>query len=196
MPHVLLVDNHDSFTQTIAAYCRMAGASVDIVLNDCASLQNIATYQATHLLISPGPGNPQHAGQSLALIAAYHQQLPILGICLGHQCLAAFFGAEIVSATRLMHGYTSQIWHNNTALFADTPNPIRAMRYHSLIVDRESLPSCLEVTAWADDPGIGKEIMAIQHRAYPLYGVQYHPEAYLSEHGLHLIQRFLATKAK
>lgn len=184
---ILVIDNYDSFTYNLAQYFQILGQDVRVFKNDAISLDEISGLNPQHLVISPGPNRPENAGISLAVIEHFYQRLPILGICLGHQCLAHYFGASIIQAPEIIHGKTSAISHHKQGLFHNLPNPFAATRYHSLAVDITTLPSCFAIDAWA-----GETIMAISHRQYPLYGLQFHPEAILSEHGLELLTHFLA----
>ncbi|MDP1602437.1 MAG: aminodeoxychorismate/anthranilate synthase component II [Legionella sp.] len=183
---LLVIDNYDSFTYNLVQYFQCLNQKVVVFSNDAISINDIPKLAPTHLVISPGPNAPEDAGISLEVIKHYGQTLPILGICLGHQCLAHAFGAKIITAPEIIHGKTSAIHHNSHGLFRGLPTPFKAMRYHSLAVDQTSLPDCLTVDAWTDDT-----IMAISHRQYPLFGLQFHPESILSEHGLHLLAQFI-----
>ncbi|ASQ45512.1 anthranilate synthase component II [Legionella clemsonensis] len=183
---LLIIDNYDSFTYNLVQYFQSLNQHVLVYANDRITLSDIETLQPQYLVISPGPKGPQDAGISLSAIERFHRQISILGICLGHQCLAYAFGASIVRAPTIMHGKTSAIIHCNQGLFRDLPSPFQATRYHSLAVEPSTLPSCFSIDAWAEDA-----IMAISHRQYPLYGLQFHPEAILSEYGLQLLTHFL-----
>lgn len=183
---ILLLDNHDSFTYNLVHYFQCLHHEVKVLLSDEATLEAITHERPSHLVISPGPNGPQDAGISLAAIAHFQASLPILGVCLGHQCLAQAFGGHIVRAPKIMHGKTSRIQHSGLGLFKNIPQGFNATRYHSLVVEPESLPTCFRVDAVSDNT-----IMAITHRQYPLYGVQFHPEAILSEHGLTLLENFI-----
>lgn len=183
---LLLIDNYDSFTYNLVQYFQCLDQEVLVVKNDEVSIGDIEALKPDYLVISPGPKGPEDAGISMAAIQYFHQTLPILGICLGHQCLAQSFGASIVRANEIIHGKTSAINHNKQGLFSGLPAHFKATRYHSLAIDPASLPACFSIDAWAD-----KTIMAISHREYPLYGLQFHPEAILSEFGLALLGRFL-----
>lgn len=182
---ILIIDNYDSFTYILADYFKQLGQSVCVKLHDQITFTEIEQIAPSHLVISPGPKRPEDAGISMAAIVQYYQKLPILGVCLGHQCLAAAFGGKIITAPKIIHGKTSLISHQQQGLFQGLPSPFNATRYHSLAVERESLPDCFAVDAWVDDT-----IMAIRHHAFPLFGVQFHPEAILTEYGLHLLQNF------
>lgn len=188
---LLVIDNYDSFTFNLVQYLRQLKQTVEVYPNDKISVTEVVAREPTHLVISPGPGGPKQAGISLELVQSLAGKLPILGVCLGHQVIAEAFGANVVQAGEIRHGKTSPIFHSKHGLFAKINNPFTATRYHSLLVDPISLPKCFKVTAWTQTAG-GKvnEIMAIQHRQQPLYGVQFHPESILTESGLELLQRF------
>ncbi|MFA5960411.1 MAG: aminodeoxychorismate/anthranilate synthase component II [Tatlockia sp.] len=181
-----LIDNYDSFTYNIVQYFQQLGQEVVVFKNDQVSIEAINQLKPDYLVISPGPNGPTEAGMSLALIQHFFTRLPILGICLGHQCLAHAFGASISQAPKSVHGKTSAIYHHKQGLFRDLPSPFLATRYHSLAIEVQTLPDCFAIDAWADEV-----IMAISHRQYPLYGLQFHPESILSEHGLTLLNHFL-----
>lgn len=183
---LLLIDNYDSFTYNLVQYFRMLDQEVVIYAHDKISIQEIRTLDPDYLVISPGPNTPNEAGISLEAIRSFYREIPILGICLGHQCLAQAFGGRIVRATEIMHGKTSSITHQQQGLFQNIPIPFTAARYHSLVAEATSLPPCFRVDAWADET-----IMAIAHRQYPLFGLQFHPEAILSQFGLQLLENFL-----
>ena len=185
---VLVVDNYDSFVHNLARYFRELGRDVVVLRNDAATVEAIAAHQPSHLVVSPGPCTPNEAGQSLAAIRHFAGRLPILGVCLGHQCIGQVFGGRVVRAKRPMHGKTSRVVHDGRGLFAGLPNPITVTRYHSLTVERDSLPDCLEATAESEDD----EIMALRHRELAVMGVQFHPEAVLTEAGHALLANFLA----
>ena len=184
---LLLIDNYDSFTWNLYQYFCELGAEVVVKRNDELSLSDISTLAPEKLVISPGPCTPTEAGISLAAITQFAGQLPILGVCLGHQAIAQAFGATIVRAENVMHGKTSAISHNNTGVFNGLNNPLTVTRYHSLVIDPATLPACFEVTAWTDK----QEIMGIRHREWDLEGVQFHPESILSEQGHQLLANFL-----
>lgn len=183
---LLLIDNYDSFTYNLVQYFQCLNQDVMVYKNDAISISDIEKLSPNHIVISPGPNSPQEAGISLDLICHFYQTLPILGICLGHQCLAHSFGAKIIPAPEIIHGKTSAIIHHKHGLFKNLPSPFSAMRYHSLAVDIETLPPSFAIDAWADDT-----IMAISHRQYPLFGLQFHPESILSEYGSSLLANFL-----
>jgi anthranilate synthase/aminodeoxychorismate synthase-like glutamine amidotransferase len=186
---ILVIDNYDSFTYNLVQYLGELGAEVVVKRNDAVSVEEIRRLAPAGVLISPGPGRPEEAGVSLELIAELGQGLPIFGVCLGHQSIAQHFGASIVRADRLMHGRTSSIFHDGVGVFADLPTPLTATRYHSLIVQRDTVPAELEITAWTDQD----EIMGIRHKDLPIEGVQFHPESFLTEHGHRLIGNWLSS---
>ena len=184
---ILLLDNYDSFTYNLAQYLGELGCTVEVHRNDKISVEHIAQRKPERIVISPGPCTPQEAGVSVELVQKLAGKIPILGVCLGHQAIGAAFGGNIVRAPKLFHGKTSQIEHDGKGIFRDLPNPFVATRYHSLIVERKSLPKELVVTAETND-GI---IMGVRHRHYPLVGVQFHPESVLTESGKQLLRNFL-----
>lgn len=184
---LLMIDNYDSFTYNIVQYFGQLGEEVQVHRNDKISLAEIEALQPARLVISPGPCSPEEAGISVAAIRHFAGRIPILGVCLGHQAIGAAFGGNVIRSVSLMHGKTSPIHHDGRELFAGLPNPFMATRYHSLIVDRPSLPDCLEVTAWVENG----EIMGMRHRELPLWGVQFHPESILTEGGMELLANFL-----
>lgn len=183
---LLVIDNYDSFTYNLVQYFQCLQQEVIVFKHDKISLNEIKQLNPRYIVISPGPKSPDEAGISLAVIQEFYQYIPILGICLGHQCMAKAFGGTIISAPEIMHGKTSTILHNYQGIFNNIPNLFQAARYHSLAVDVASLPSCFSIDAWAKDT-----IMAISHRQYPLFGLQFHPEAILSQYGLQLLENFL-----
>ncbi len=187
---LLVVDNYDSFTFNLVQYLGELGSDVEVRRNDAVTLDWIADAAPSHIVISPGPCTPNEAGISLALIERFAGEVPILGVCLGHQAIGQAFGARIDHAAAVMHGKTSVVRHDGRGVFAGLPSQFTATRYHSLVVGADSVPACLEVTAWTDDGGIG-EIMGLRHREYPVEGVQFHPEAILTEHGKQLLANFL-----
>lgn len=194
---ILLIDNYDSFTYNLVQYFGALGQEVLVRRHDAISLAEIDALAPDHLVISPGPGTPDEAGISLAAIRHCAGRLPILGVCLGHQAIAQAFGARVVRAARVMHGKTSAIRHQEMGLFAGLKQPLTVTRYHSLIVEAESLPAELEVTAWTlpDQPQQKPEIMGLRHRHLPIVGVQFHPESILSEQGMELLANFVAMSA-
>ncbi|QUX90866.1 anthranilate/aminodeoxychorismate synthase component II [Marinomonas sp. A3A] len=189
---LLMIDNYDSFTYNLVQYFRELGADVQVYRNDEISLKDIELLAPSHLVISPGPCTPNEAGISLAAIAAFAGKIPILGICLGHQSIGQVFGGEVIRAKSVMHGKTSLIYHQNTSVFSGLPNPQIATRYHSLVVSADSLPDCLEVTAWSQNAGGDREeVMGIRHKTLAVEGVQFHPESILTEAGHALLANFL-----
>ena len=189
---LLMIDNYDSFTFNVVQYLAELGADVQVFRNDEITLDDIERLAPQQIVISPGPCTPFEAGISMAAINAYAGRVPILGICLGHQSVGQVFGGTVVRARQVMHGKTSPIHHLGVGVFRDLPSPFTATRYHSLVVDRASLPDCLEVTAWtANDDGSIDEIMGLRHRTLPVEGAQFHPESILTEHGHHLLKNFL-----
>jgi anthranilate synthase component 2 len=184
---ILLIDNYDSFTYNLYQYLGELGATVDVVRNDAITAAALAADPPAGLVISPGPGNPDEAGVSLAAIAALAGKRPILGVCLGHQCIGQLFGGHIVRAPAPIHGKTVAVYHNDQGVFAGLSNPFQATRYHSLVIDRATLPADLEITAWTDD-GL---IMGVRHRTLPIEGVQFHPESILTEGGKGLLANFI-----
>jgi len=184
---ILMIDNYDSFTYNLVQYFGVLGADVKVRRNDQITMEEIEALAPERLVISPGPGIPQSAGIIVPLVQRFYQQVPILGVCLGHQAVAVAFGGSVVRAARLMHGKVSEIYHNGKGVFRDLPDPFTATRYHSLAVDREGLPSCLEISAKAEDD----EIMGLRHRDYPVHGVQFHPESILTQEGMRILENFL-----
>jgi len=190
---VLMIDNYDSFTYNLVQYLGELEAEVEVVRNDQVSVDDIRHTDASHIMISPGPCTPNEAGISMAAIEALAGVKPILGVCLGHQSIGQVFGGEIVHAREIMLGKTSPVMHSATGVFAGLENPFIATRYHSLVIDKASLPDCLEVTAWTENAdGSLDEIMAVKHKALQIEGVQFHPESILTEHGHKLLGNFLA----
>jgi anthranilate synthase component 2 len=184
---LLMIDNYDSFTFNIVQYLAQLGEEVKVVRNDELGVADIATLRPDRIVVSPGPCSPEEAGISVAAIQAYAGKIPLLGVCLGHQSIGAAFGGTVVRSVSLMHGKTSPIHHDGKELFAGLPNPFNATRYHSLVVERSTLPACLEVTAWVENG----EIMGMRHRELPVWGVQFHPESILTEGGMQLLDNFL-----
>jgi len=189
---IVLIDNYDSFTYNLLQYLGELGEEVRVFRNDQIQISEVTAMEPSHLVISPGPKTPREAGICCDLIIALAPKLPILGVCLGHQCIGAAFGARIGRAQRLMHGKTSWIHHDGKTLFSHLPNPLEATRYHSLIVEREGLPSGLEISAWTEEG----EIMGLRHREYPAEGVQFHPESILTKEGKDLLRNFLALRGR
>ncbi|MBN1090071.1 aminodeoxychorismate/anthranilate synthase component II [Pantoea sp. 1B4] len=188
---LLLIDNYDSFTWNLYQYFCELGAQVRVVRNDAITLEQMAALPLTHLVISPGPCTPSESGISLAAIRHFAGQLPVLGVCLGHQAIAQAYGAQVVRARQVMHGKTSAIQHTGQGVFRTLNNPLTVTRYHSLIVQRDSLPDAFEVTAWTVRDGEPDEIMGFRHKILALEGVQFHPESILSEQGHQLLRNFL-----
>jgi anthranilate synthase component 2 len=192
---LLMIDNYDSFTYNVVQYLGELKADVQVVRNDQLTLDEIIALKPERLVVSPGPCTPNEAGVSVAGIEAFAGRIPILGVCLGHQSIGQAFGGKVVRARAVMHGKTSMIHHNNQGVFRNLPTPFEATRYHSLVIEKESLPECLEVTAWTQtEDGQLDEIMGIRHRDYAIEGVQFHPESILTQHGHQLLQNFLDTE--
>jgi anthranilate synthase component 2 len=191
---LLMIDNYDSFTFNIVQYFGELGADVRVVRNDEIDVAGIAALNPAHLVISPGPCTPTEAGVSVAAIGAFAGKLPILGVCLGHQAIGQAFGGRIVHARQVMHGKTSPIHHRSVGVFTDLPSPFEATRYHSLVIERASLPACLEITAWTERLGGVDEIMGVRHRELDVQGVQFHPESILTEYGHQMLKNFLDGK--
>ena len=184
---LLMIDNYDSFTYNLVQYLAEIGQEVKVVRNDKISIEEINKLNPQYIVISPGPCTPNEAGISLELIEAFKGKIPILGVCLGHQSIGQAFGGKIVHAQTIMHGKTSKISHNNKGVFSGIKNPFIATRYHSLVIEKQTLPNCFDITAWTDD----NEIMGIKHKELAIEGVQFHPESILSEHGHDLLKNFL-----
>lgn len=189
---LLMIDNYDSFTYNIVQYLGELGANVQVYRNDQITLDDIKQLNPQHLVISPGPCTPNEAGISIDAIKTFAGKIPILGVCLGHQSIGQAFGGEIIHAGKIMHGKTSLVYHNNLGVFNGLNSPYEATRYHSLVINKEKLPDCLEVTAWTQtENGDVDEIMGVRHKSLIVEGVQFHPESILSEHGHDLLQNFL-----
>ena len=189
---VLMIDNYDSFTYNLVQYLGELDAEVEVVRNDQVSVDEVLATDASHIMVSPGPCTPNEAGVSMAVIEALAGKMPILGVCLGHQSIGQVFGGDIVHAGKIMHGKTSQVFHTGVGVFAGLDSPFVATRYHSLVIDKNSLPDCLEVTAWTENSdGSVDEIMGVRHRQLVIEGVQFHPESILTEHGHALLRNFL-----
>ena len=186
---LLIIDNYDSFTYNLVQYLGELGCDVVVKRNDEITIPEIEALDPDRICISPGPGRPEDAGISNEVVRQLGPTKPILGVCLGHQCIGAVFGGDIVAASRLMHGKTSLVRHHGTGVFANLPNPLEATRYHSLIVRRETLPPCLEITAETAEG----EVMGLQHREFSIHGVQFHPESVLTADGMKLLENFLAV---
>jgi anthranilate synthase component 2 len=189
---LLMIDNYDSFTYNLVQYLGELGEDVAVYRNDEITLDRIAQLRPQRIVISPGPCTPNEAGVSVPLIKRFAGEIPILGVCLGHQSIGQAFGGKIVHAKRLMHGKTSQIRHSARGMFRSLPNPFQTTRYHSLVIERETLPDCLEVTAWTEDD----EIMGVRHKQLKIEGVQFHPESILTEYGHDLLKNFLRDEQK
>ena len=187
---LLMIDNYDSFTYNLVQYLGELGEDVRVFRNDRISIADIDKAAPQRIVISPGPGTPDNAGVSLQVIDHFKGRIPILGVCLGHQSIGQVFGGRVIHAQEIMHGKTSEIFHNNTDVFRGLDSPFTATRYHSLVVERETLPDCLEITAWTEEHGVS-EIMGLRHRQYPIYGVQFHPESILTACGHDLLKNFL-----
>ena len=189
---VVMIDNYDSFTYNLVQYFGELGADVTVVRNDEVSVDDIAALSPDKIVISPGPCTPKEAGISVETILKFAGKLPILGVCLGHQSIGYAFGGDIVHAKSIMHGKTSPVYHHDSGVFKGLNNPFIATRYHSLVIDQQTLPDCLEVTAWTkDETGAIEEIMGIRHKELDIEGVQFHPESILTEHGHDMLRNFL-----
>jgi len=183
---ILLIDNYDSFTYNLAQMMEQMNQKVNVFRNDQIDIQGIEAVNPSALLVSPGPGSPTDSGVSIEAIDALGPKIPVLGVCLGHQAIAAVYGGKVVRADRIMHGKTSMIFHDGRSIYKDLPNPFEAVRYHSLIVEKDSLPDCLEISAWTMEG----EIMGLRHCRYRVEGVQFHPEAILTSEGPGLLRNF------
>ena len=188
---LLFIDNYDSFTYNIVQYFAELGQEISVRRNDNITLDEIAELQPQYLVIGPGPCSPKEAGISVPALRRFAGQIPILGVCLGHQAIGEAFGGRIVRAQELMHGKVSPVHHTNNGVFAGLPNPVNCTRYHSLAIERASLPECLDITAWTADG----EIMGVRHKQHAVEGVQFHPEALLTEHGHDMLANFLQQQA-
>ena len=184
---LLMIDNYDSFTYNLVQYFAELGTEVKVYRNDEISIEQIEKLKPQHIVVSPGPCTPNEAGISVAAINHFAGKVPLLGVCLGHQSIGQAFGGNIIHAKQLMHGKTSPIFHNSTSVFSGLPSPFTATRYHSLVIEKESLPDCLEITAWTEDG----EIMGVRHKTLAVEGVQFHPESILTEHGHAMLANFL-----
>ena len=187
---ILIIDNYDSFTYNLVQYLGELGADLKIYRNDKITIEQIKKMRPEKIVISPGPGRPEDAGISVALIKEFSGKIPILGVCLGHQAIGYAYGGKIIQAKELMHGKTSQIHHNHEGIFQSIDDPFEATRYHSLVIDPKNVPDCLQITAWTND----KEIMGVQHKDHALYGVQFHPESILTKAGMKILKNFLNLK--
>ncbi|MBI5155165.1 aminodeoxychorismate/anthranilate synthase component II [Candidatus Poribacteria bacterium] len=190
---ILVIDNYDSFTYNLVQYLGELGATVQVARNDRITESLLAHLKPDHIVISPGPGTPDEAGESNMVLREHSKRIPTLGVCLGHQCIGQVFGGKVIRAARLMHGKTSPITHDGKGVFAGLPDPFTATRYHSLAVEAESLPADLEICARAADDGT---IMGLRHRTYPIHGVQFHPESILTTDGKQLLKNFLEMRAE
>lgn len=191
---LLMIDNYDSFTYNLVQYFGELGAEVQVYRNDQITIDELERLQPERIVISPGPCTPNEAGISLAVIEHFAGRVPLLGVCLGHQCIGQAFGGKVVHAKQIMHGKTSMIWHQDKGVFCGLENPFEATRYHSLVIEKESLPDCLEVTAWTETvDGTFDEIMGVRHKTLAVEGVQFHPESILTRHGHDMLRNFLAT---
>jgi len=189
---LLMIDNYDSFTYNLVQYFGELGQEVKVVRNDAISVADIAALKPTKIVISPGPCTPNEAGISLEVLEKLSGSIPILGVCLGHQSLGQAFGGNVIRAKTIMHGKTSQMHHKGQGVFAGLPSPFEATRYHSLVVEKDSLPDCLEITAWTEnEDGSFDEIMGLRHKTLPVQGVQFHPESILTQHGHAMLKNFL-----
>jgi anthranilate synthase/aminodeoxychorismate synthase-like glutamine amidotransferase len=184
---LLIIDNYDSFTYNLVQYFGEMGCKILVKRNDQISIKEISEIKPEKIVISPGPCSPKEAGLSNEIITTFGPKIPLLGVCLGHQCIGHVYGGDVIQNYRMMHGKTSQIEHDNKDLFKNLPNPFEATRYHSLVIKKETFPSCLEITAQTAE----KEIMGVRHRTFPIWGVQFHPESILTSHGKNLLKNFL-----
>ncbi len=192
---LLMIDNYDSFTYNLVQYFSELKAEVEVYRNDKITVDEIAAKKPSRIVISPGPCDPKQAGVSLETIKHFAGKLPILGVCLGHQSIGEAFGGKIVHAKKIMHGKTSMMYHNNSGVFSNLNLPFEATRYHSLVIEKDSLPDCFEITSWTEtDSGDMGEIMGIRHTEYNIQGIQFHPESILTEHGHLMLQNFLEDK--
>lgn len=195
---LLVIDNFDSFTYNLVQYFGQLGVEQRVFRNNEITPEEALALKPERVLLSPGPCSPNEAGVSMAMIEAFAGKVPLLGVCLGHQCIGQYFGGDVVRAKRLMHGKTSPVKHTDSDVFNGLPQDFPATRYHSLLVDKATLPDCLEVTAWVDDPDYtesANEIMGMRHKELPVYGVQFHPESYATAHGMKLLDNFLKLSA-
>jgi anthranilate synthase/aminodeoxychorismate synthase-like glutamine amidotransferase len=184
---ILMIDNYDSFTYNLVQYFGALGEDIKVFRNDKISISAIKRLKPKKIVISPGPGRPEDAGISCDVIKEFAGKIPMLGVCLGHQCIGYVYGGRIIGAKKLMHGKTSLIYHNKKTIFKSIPNPFEATRYHSLLVQRKTLPECLEIIAWTKEG----EIMGLKHKKFPLWGVQFHPESVLTKYGKDILANFL-----
>ena len=192
---ILMIDNYDSFTYNLVQYLGELGADVKVVRNDEITIDDIAAMAPEKIVISPGPCTPTEAGVSVDTIKTFAGKIPLLGVCLGHQSIGQALGGKVIRAPYVMHGKTSQVYHNNTGVFTGLKNPFQATRYHSLVIEKESIPDCLEITAWTqNEDGSMGEIMGVKHKTLAVEGVQFHPESILTEHGHDMLRNFLEGK--
>lgn len=191
---ILMIDNYDSFTYNLVQYFGELGADIKVVRNDEITIEEIAALAPEKIVISPGPCTPTEAGVSVDTIKTFAGKIPLLGVCLGHQSIGQALGGKVIRAPFVMHGKTSPVYHNNKGVFAGLKNPFQATRYHSLVIEKESIPDCLEITAWTqNDDGSMAEIMGVKHKTLALEGVQFHPESILTEHGHDMLRNFLTA---
>ena len=192
---LLMIDNYDSFTYNVVQYLAELGADVQVYRNDEITIEQIEALNPERLVISPGPCTPNEAGISMDAIRHFAGKLPILGICLGHQSIGQVYGGDVIRAGKVMHGKVSAVYHKDAGVFRGLNNPLQATRYHSLVIDKNTLPDCLEVTAWTrNDDGSVEEIMGVRHKTLPIEGVQFHPESIMTEQGHELLRNFLRTQ--
>ena len=191
---LLMIDNYDSFTYNVVQYLAELGADVQVYRNDEITVEEIEALNPERLVISPGPCTPNEAGISMAAIRHFAGKLPILGVCLGHQAIGQVYGGDVIRAGRVMHGKVSPVYHKDEGVFRGLNNPLQATRYHSLVIDKDTLPECLEVTAWTrNEDGSVEEIMGVRHKTLPIEGVQFHPESIMTEQGHELLRNFLRS---
>lgn len=191
---LLMIDNYDSFTYNVVQYLAELGADVQVYRNDEITIEEIEALNPERLVISPGPCTPNEAGISMAAIRHFAGKLPILGVCLGHQAIGQVYGGDVIRAGRVMHGKVSPVYHKDQGVFRGLNNPLQATRYHSLVIDKDTLPDCLEVTAWTrNEDGSVEEIMGVRHKTLPIEGVQFHPESIMTEQGHELLRNFLRS---
>ncbi|MCL7943192.1 aminodeoxychorismate/anthranilate synthase component II [Marinobacter sp. ATCH36] len=191
---LLMIDNYDSFTYNVVQYLAELGADVHVYRNDEITVEEIEALKPERLVISPGPCTPNEAGISMAAIRHFAGKLPILGVCLGHQAIGQVYGGDVIRAGRVMHGKVSPVYHKDLGVFRGLSNPLQATRYHSLVIDKDTLPDCLEVTAWTrNEDGSVEEIMGVRHKTLPIEGVQFHPESIMTEQGHELLRNFLRS---
>lgn len=194
---LLMIDNYDSFTFNLVQYLGELGQEVKVIRNDALDVAGIRALKPAHIMISPGPGTPDDAGVSLDVLRELGGEVPVFGVCLGHQAIGQAFGGKVIRAKQIMHGKTSPVRHRGLGVFAGLPDPFEATRYHSLVVEQQSVPDCLEVTAWTEhDDGSIDEIMGLRHRELPIEGVQFHPESILTQHGHAMLANFLGLPAR